>query len=311
MKYSYLLTAFFAIFLSFASAEAQLERAFVSTGGTDSGTCGTLAAPCRDFPAALSRTTSGGVILALDSGVYALSNITITKSVTLAAAPGVHADLYNAVIDNRITVNASTSDIVILRNLTLTGKPGGTNAYGIGVYTVGTLEVENCVIDRFSEGLGTSMGNAAQFFIKDTIVKNSLSNGITFYTSTGLIKASIEDSQFINNGNGGTFHGVNVQQNARVTIRNSVASGNSGAGFYALRGDLNLENCEASNNQDGVVSTGNTQGYATVTVSNSTVTNNTRNGFYELGGVFNSFGNNFVRRNNTNVSGTVTVLSGN
>src|SRR6185369_12080957 len=185
---SYFFIAFIAVFLCLVSdARAQLDRTFVSTTGVDSASCGAASSPCRDFNMALTRTNEGGVITALDTGVYGTSNITIDKSIALTAAPGIHAELYNTVVNNRITVNAGANDTVILSNLYLTGRPGGTNAYGIGVYGVGTLQIENCVIDRFSEGIGTSMGNAAQFFIKDTIIKNSLANGMTFYTNTGLI----------------------------------------------------------------------------------------------------------------------------
>ncbi|HEU5237728.1 MAG TPA: hypothetical protein VFU37_11330 [Pyrinomonadaceae bacterium] len=131
---------------------AESDRTFVSTAGTDSETCGDQTSPCRDFNAALNRTNAGGEVIALDSGIYALTNITITKAVTLTAAPGVHADLYNTTDDNRITVDAG--GIVVLRNLYIIGKPGGTNAFGVGVARVGNLQIKTCVIDRFSEGIG-------------------------------------------------------------------------------------------------------------------------------------------------------------
>ena len=75
----------------FAEAQAQRHNSFVATTGTDSATCGAQTSPCRDFNAALSRTNASGIVIALDSGIYAASNITVDKSVTLTAAPGVHA----------------------------------------------------------------------------------------------------------------------------------------------------------------------------------------------------------------------------
>jgi len=108
------------------------------------------------------------------------------------------------------------------------------------------------------------------------------------------------------------YNGLDVVSHARVTVRDSVASGNGGAGFAVAGGDLNLENCEASNNDTGVfVIPLSSSESATATVSNSIVTNNHSLGFQQAnGGVFQSLGNNTVRRNGTNTSGTITVISG-
>ena len=302
--------------LCFVAASAQLDRSFVATTGTDNESCGAQTSPCRDFNAALGKTNAGGAVVALDSGIYALTNINITKSVTLAAAPGVHADLYNTDNNNRITVNATNSDTVILRNLYLSGKTGGTNAYGIGVYRVGNLQVGNCVIDRFSEGIGSGgMQSTSDFFIKDTIVKNNLGSGMTVSTSAGLVRAVIDHCQFVNNGTGGVGDGISVTQRGRVSVRDTVATSNAGAGFLVVGGDLSLDNCESSNNDYGVYAGSSLVSdqviVGTAVVSNSLVTNNKSYGFRQFGsGVFNSLGNNNVRRNNVNTTGTINVVSG-
>jgi hypothetical protein len=298
-------------FLCFAEANAQLDRSFVSTIGVDSGTCGATTAPCRSFNGALGRTNAGGEILALDSGIYDTTTIFVDKSVTLAAAPGVHAELYNSsTTSNRITINGSTTDTVILRNLFIVSKAGNTGSYGVAVYNVGTLQIENCVIDRFSEGMSVSLTNSAQIFIKDTTIKNSSASAVEFYTSAGLLKVSVENSHFDHNGTAGSFPGVYVVQKGRVTMRGSTANGNSGVGFLVGGGDLNLENCEASNNEDGGITAESGSGFfGTATVSNSIFTNNINYGIRQFGnGVFNSLGNNVVRRNGTNTVGTITSI---
>jgi hypothetical protein len=299
-------------FLFVADAQAQLDRSFVSTTGTDSATCGDQISPCRDFNAALSRTNGGGEVITLDSGIYALTNITVTKGVTLTAAPGIHADLYNTTDNNRITVDTGASGTVVLRNLYIKGKPGGTNAYGIGVAQVGSLQVENCVIDRFSQGIGSSaMQNSADFFIKDTIIKNSLSSGIEINTSAGLVRAVVDHCQFVNNGTSGIGDGITVTQRGRVSVRDSIATSNAGAGFIVVGGDLSLDNCESSNNDYGVYAGSSETNSGTATVSNSLVTNNKSFGFRQAGnGVFNSLGNNTVRRNAANTTGTINTVSG-
>ena len=66
------------------------QRAFVSTTGNDANPC-SLVAPCRSFQAAINTVTAGGEVIAVDSGGY--GSFTVDKSVTVSAAPGVHAGI--------------------------------------------------------------------------------------------------------------------------------------------------------------------------------------------------------------------------
>lgn len=308
MRPTNILIAIIITCIAAIAASAQMHNTFVASTGSDNTDCGSRELPCRDFNYALTKTNGGGIVTALDSGIYALTNVSIDKSVTLVAAPGVQAELFNTDVNDRIRINAGDNALVILRNLYIAGQSGGTNAYGIGVYSVGKLQIENCVIDRFSEGIGTGLLSGAQFFIKDTIIKNSLSNGTTLTTSSGLLRATIDHCQFVHNGTTGTGHGVNVLQKSRVDIRESVSSDNAGDGFSVTDGDLTLDSCTASHNADGV----SVAPFGKVIVSNSFVTNNSHYGFQQFqGGTFNSLGNNTVRSNATaNTTGTINVVSG-
>lgn len=290
-----------------AEAQAQRNNSFVSTTGTDSATCGAQTSPCRDFNAALSRTNAGGIVIALDSGIYAASNITIDKSVTLTAAPGVHAELYNNDGGERIFVNTGKNGVVVLRNLYITG-PG---FYAVAVGRVGTMQIENCVMDGLGIAISTPPEVGSQFFMKDTIIKNSFNVGIALDSppDSGVLRATIDHCQFVNN----TLDGLNMVGNCRVDVRDSVAAGNAGAGFRVDGGDLGLDHCESSHNRFGVIVNDTPQVVGTATVSNSFVTNNTDFGFVQLpggAGFFHSLGNNVVRRNGQNTSGTITVISG-
>ena len=312
-KYLVALITFGLTLICCAEAFAQLDRSFVATTGTDTEACGDQSSPCRDFNAALSRTNGGGEVIALDSGIYALTNITITKSVTLTAAPGVHADLYNTTDFNRITVDTGGGGLVVLRNLYIIGKPGATNGYGVGVTHVGNLQIENCVIDRFSEAIGSNgMSGSALFFVKDTVLKNSISSGVEINTTSGLVRAVFDHCQFLNNGTGGANgDGLTVSARGRVNVRNSVAVGNFGAGFLTIWGDLSIDSCESSNNDFGVYAGDTATNDGTVTVSNSLVTNNSSYGFRQSGnGVFQSLGNNTVRHNGTNTVGQIKSIQG-
>jgi len=302
-----------AIFFAASLSYAQSDRNFVSAHGIDSATCGPITDPCHTFNVAIPKTNSGGEIIALDSGVYDTFNIVVSVSMTLTAAPGVHAELSNANSGDRITINAPTTDTVVLRNLYISKQSGGGASTGIKVTSVGGLHVENCVINGFTNGISFNLNNAAQAFISDTVVRNNIGDGIVFFTSTGTLRASIDHCRFEHNGIAGTTiaNGLNVLQASKVTVRDSVAVDNTGAGFVVNAGDLTLQDCESSNNVDGVTAFNSGAAVGRAFVSSSVVTNNTGNGFRQLGtGVLNSLGNNVVRRNGTNTTGTITVITG-
>ena len=73
-----------------ATAVAGGARSWVAANGVDSGTC-ERNAPCRSFNYAMTQTTSGGEVVALDSSGYGPANI--TKSIELTSAPGEHATI--------------------------------------------------------------------------------------------------------------------------------------------------------------------------------------------------------------------------
>lgn len=306
MKFNYIFIASIFIFLCSIEIFAQSDKTFVATTGIDNTACGASASPCRTFTFALTKTNGGGEVIALDSGLYDSAAINITASVTLTAAPGAHVEV------SGINVNATTSSAVVLRNLYLHKLPGEASSDGIKVMTVSEIHIENCVVHGFANGINFTLNNAAQVFISDTIVRYCISRGISFATDAGLIKASINRSQIENSGHFGPVgDGVVVFKRARVTVRDTISTGNSGAGFVVINGELSLENCEASNNTDGVIAAFNTTGDGNALVSNTIVTHNTRTGFRQEGttSVFNSLGNNVVRKNGANTFGTIGTVS--
>jgi hypothetical protein len=102
-----------------------------------------------------------------------------------------------------------------------------------------------------------------------------------------------------------------AQAGSRVTIRNSIATDASDAGFRALSQtaaavELNIESCVVSNNGSGVTAQSNSTGIATVRISNSTVTDN-NTGLFNVAApaLILSRGNNTVEGNTTNTTGTI------
>jgi hypothetical protein len=294
-----------------ALAYSAPQRTFVSAQtGTDANTVNncSVTQPCRNFNAAIGVVNAGGEVVALDSGGYGAT--TISKAVTLTGPTGVYVAI-SALTggSSAITVAAASTDTVVLRGLTLTGLGGET---GIYVASVGNLHVEGCVISGFTDiGINVNLtADGSHIFINDTITRNNLNSGIRIQTSTGTVRASIDNCRSERNGNIGFL----AYTNSRVTINRSVASGN-GPGFFASSDgsgtttELSCEECVSSNNSYGFgVNTG-LVGAATIRVSHSTATNNTNYGFLQQStGVFESLGNNLVRGNGGDISGTITVI---
>src|SRR5436190_20308053 len=130
--------------LVFGSASfAQVQRTFVASYGNDANTatnCG-FANPCRGFTAALSKTTSGGEVVALDAAGYGA--VTISLPVTITANPGFYAGI-SASTGNAVTV-ATSAGPVILRGLNINGV-GALN--GVSMAAAGNVTIENSVISN-------------------------------------------------------------------------------------------------------------------------------------------------------------------
>src|SRR5262249_55751047 len=95
------------------------QRTFVASIGSDANTasnCGPTT-PCRSFTAALSVTSNGGEIVALDAAGYGA--VSIDRSVTITANPGYYAGIASA---SGSAVTISTASVkVVLRNLNIHG----------------------------------------------------------------------------------------------------------------------------------------------------------------------------------------------
>jgi hypothetical protein len=309
------LIIFSLAFTAFAYAVAP-QRTFVSAQtGSDANTVNncSLLQPCRNFNAAIGVVNAGGEVVALNSGGYGVT--TITKAVTLTSPSGVYAAITALTAgSSAITVSAAGTDTVVLRGLTLTGL-GGDN--GIDVSSVGNLHVEGCVISGFAFiGINVVLtADGSHVFIKDTIVRNN-TGGIQIETTTGTVSGQIDNCRSERN----VDFGYLACDNSRVTINRSVASGNGGFGFEAFNpgaglSELNCEECVSTNNGYGFVVDPASGGTATIRVSHSTATNNSSVGFFQdtTGGtaVFESLGNNLVRGNGSDTSGTITIITGN
>ena len=271
------LAALAAASLGVVPAHAQFNRTAVSVAGNDTNNCAP-AAPCRSFARAMSQTNANGEIIVLDSAGYGA--VTIDRSVTIHAAPGVYAGV-TAASGNGVTLSLPPSGKAVIRGLTLEGL--GTGTWGIYGFA-GTVYIENCVINGFVNGIGVGGYTA---MISDTEVRNNTTIGIIVANAGN--RAVIERTRIKSNGTWGLV----VQDGAKGTIRGSVVSGHAIGLAAVANGILNVESTESTRNDSGIVS----DSGGTARVSNTFVTDNSSSGLRNDAGTMASWQNNRVRGN--------------
>jgi hypothetical protein len=259
-----------AFMLPAVSAQAQAPRTFVSAAGTDNPTC-SFTAPCRHFQAAVTATSPGGEVDALDPAGYGPINIdrpiTIEGQSWSYIAPPANG--------NGITINAGSGTVSIHGvSLNGVGITGTTN--GIVFNSGAVLSVQDSVIKNFSSaGISFGPNNAGlcQFYVSDTLVSSNGGTGILIDpTGIGNTQGVIEHVKMASNQNGLSIN-TNTQVTA-VTVTDSVSANNSFSGVNvqgtsALVGVL-VRNSTVVNNGFGLMAQGNG---VQLRVTRSSVTN--------------------------------------
>ena len=288
--------------ISSSSVYAQLAQTYVSAvKGNDRQSCD-FSRPCLTINRAISQTDVGGEVIIQDTGPY--NPFTVSKTVTISAALGVQATVTASFpMKAGALISGGAQDFVTLRGLTINAQAAEA---GILFSSGRTLLIESCTIDGSSEA-GIDVEGPGEVVIKDTTVRNCRSvvdgDGVLagFPGATpGSIKVTIEHCRFENN----SHIGVLAADGSKVTVRDSVASGNN-VGFTAGGSgtvEMNLENCGATDNGIGVDSNGTAP--STIRVSGSVITNNSIGVAAVLAGSVLSRGNNTVEGNNSDGSFT-------
>jgi parallel beta-helix repeat protein len=315
-KFRFALNASFFVLLMLAAssmAHAQATRTWVSGVGDDANPC-SRTAPCKTFAGAISKTATGGEIDALDPGGFGA--ITITKSITLdgGTGQGFAAILVSGGVSG-VIVNAA-GGTVNLRHLSINGMRNGTSPGGRGVNIIAAkaVNIENCSIFSFAnEGIFANMTTGGDILIKDTIVTDAGTAGVRAKTTgsgaANILFVTVDNSRADQN----VQEGFRFEDNVRGTVRNSSASDNGLNGFVNITttntGEMNLENCVASNNKQWGIFAG---GAATTTtrISNCSVSNNSVFGVQiNAGGQVLSSSNNKIQGNGatgtSNVNGSL------
>jgi hypothetical protein len=233
-----------------APAQAQ-TRTWVSGTGDDSFPC-SRTAPCKTFAGAIAKTAAGGEISVMDAGGYGA--VTINKAITINGEGTLASVISGA--GNGITVSAGASDQVILRNISLNGVGGGTNAILI---TGGNVTIEKCFIYGFTTGFigGTGIlidpSVNVNVDVRDTNITNT-SHGVMATTNGGTATVSL-DNMRINNTPG---YGVAaVAGGVIISLRNSfIRSAGTAISTQGGAATISVDHSELTNNTTAVSAAG-------------------------------------------------------
>jgi hypothetical protein len=278
-----------------AAAHAQATRTWVSGVGDDANPC-SRTAPCKTFAGAISKTAAAGEINVLDPGGFGA--VTITKSITISSEGFEAGVLVSGT--NGIIINAANTDFVVLRGLDIEGL--GTGLSGIKVLAAGSVHVENCTINHFTQsGIefvpSSVTTTTSQLHVSNTISRNNIGVGFAgIHIKPGAnvtAIGSIENTELRNNS-----AGLRVEDNSAITAKNVTAADNiGGAGFIAVSAStaatLNLTNCVSTGNMHGVKAD---NANATVRITGCMIAGNTNGIIFNTGatnGHVVSFGNNY------------------
>jgi hypothetical protein len=288
-------------------AQAQATRTWVSGVGDDANPC-SRTAPCKTFAGAISKTAAAGEINVLDPGGFGA--VTITKSITISSEGFEAGVLVSGT--NGIIVNAGANDFVVLRGLDIEGL--GTGLNGIQFLAGGSLTVENCTINDFTQkGINFAPSGVAQLAVRNTIIRNeTAATGIGIAPgAAGTANAVLDDVTIERN-----LNGLAVTDRSKVLIRRSTLAGNTNNGVLVLAPTTSaavaIEDSTISGNTSANAAVAGVRAdgaQALVTLSNVTIANNAANGVLEANsGQIQSFANNRIVGNSPNI-GAGTTLS--
>jgi len=278
-----------------SSAQAQATRTWVSGVGDDANPC-SRTAPCKTFAGAISKTAACGEIDALDPGGFGA--VTITKSITIDGT-GTFASIL-ASLTTGIIVNAATTDVITIRGLSINGACNGIR--GMNILVAKEVNVEDCVIFRFTnEGILVNATSASTLNIRNSVIRDNTGDGVGAGTSGGQVKGSFINSSFTGNGTG-----VHAKVNSRLVALNCNFSSSTNNGVLAdgTTGVIRISNSEISNNGTNGVSA---PAGGVVSINSCDIHNNGGTGALASGGEVDTYGNNRIFANGTDLCATCTA----
>ena len=249
------------------------QRRFVASYGDDGNDC-SISAPCRNFRAAILRTSSGGEVVVLDSAGYGA--VVITQPVSLIAPPGVYAgvSVFAGGNGTGIVVNPVLGKVT-LSGLTINALGGTT---GIDYQSGDALYLDNVVVTGFpTAGLNVLAAATGTVQIQNSIFRQN-GIGATFGTTggtTAVLKVTVSDSNFDGNTTGVRFTGFSAQGEIRGS---TLAGGTTGAllqpSIAGALSRIDFIDSTITKNTTAGIQAGGGAGAANVGVSSSLISGN-------------------------------------
>jgi hypothetical protein len=287
---------------------APVNRTWVSAVGDDANPC-SRTSPCKTFAGASTKTNPGGEIDVLDPGGF--GPVIIDKSLTIDGGGSFAGIVATGVNASGITVNAGADDVVFLRHLSLSSTVFQDHfaANGIKVVRARAVHVIDCMIrDYAHHGIDFEPTGKTTLFVSNSIIMNNGSDP----TDAGILAkgTSLESALAIIDHVrvSGNRNGIIARDGSRVSISDSVISGNAVIGLMAAPdaaalAEMNVERSVVTLNKLGIqAGTCAATGRGIVRISNVSVTNNASEGLnHTVGTPANGCGNGEIisARNNT------------
>ena len=297
-----------------APSQAQLARTFVSAAsGSDGNNCD-RPTPCRTFQHAHDNTLANGEITVLDPGGY--GSVTITKAISIINDGVGEAGTLVSGGGNGVTVNATATDAVSLRGLTIKGIGfGGGN--GIVFNNGKSLTVESCVIRShvgaapLGNGVVLQPNADGSFAATDTLVADNHNSGILVRPTGGAVDAVISRAEAYRNNNGIVIDGSQSTGTVAGALADSLLGGNAfGLVVNSATGQAPTQvvatRMAVANNGTGVAV--GLAGTASLRIGQSSVTGNAHGWQIVTGGFLESYGDNMVD-GNTADQGPMSLIS--
>ncbi len=204
------------------TAHAQLFRAYLAPNGSDANPC-TLQAPCRLLPAALNAVANGGQIWMQGSANYNTETVTIGKSVSILAVPGVVGSIVAQNGGPAISITAAGLEIA-LRNVVI-GPVAGVAPGTHGVLMTGNslLTIESSLIANLPQD-GVRISGAGEAKIANTTLRN---NGTWAIQLLDGATVDVSASQMLENGSGGVRAG-GTSGTTTASVSDSIIIGGFG-----------------------------------------------------------------------------------
>ena len=281
---------------------ADNALSWVSSGGNDANAC-TRSAPCRTFAGAMTKTSDGGAIHAVDPANYGV--VTVDRSITIEGVPG--ATIYAPAANDAITISGPIGTRAAIRNLTLYVTLQGQFLDPCAIRETAAaalLAVENVAIHMTIESVQGICAVGGRVHLRDVTMTGG---AIGVRAENVLLSAD----RLATSAVGGGLLLINTNATIRDSVlHNSMANG-AGLVVTATAGSASsvlVERTEFSQNVYGfmVNSTGGPYGPVTVRLDSSVITGNDH--AYYLGSQASliSFRNNVIVGNTEDLTPALT-----